>query len=118
MNSFSSAGGGPPPLEDQLAALRAFDRIADLWKLTAGESAAWLLQPDRTPPLSDDALDRLSFALGIFQALRMLFPNLEQADSWIRRTNSALGMSALEHCLANGTAGMRNVRDMLYAQLV
>lgn len=40
--------------------------------------------------LNRDQLDRLSYVLGIYEALRVLFPhNSESRDGWVSRSNSA-----------------------------
>ncbi len=49
----------------------------------------WREHPDRAR-LSDDQLDRISYLLGIYKALHILFTRPEQADSWIRRSNLAV----------------------------
>ena len=82
------------------AGLRTFFRIADAWGLSLNEQRAALgnvakqtLYNWRDHPasarLSDDQLDRLSYILGIYKALHIIFTRPEQADSWIRRPNDA-----------------------------
>jgi len=82
-------------------AIRAFDKIAAAWQMEVAEQRAalggvsrqtiynWREHPDRAR-LSDDQLDRISLLLGIYKALHILFTRPEQADSWIRRANSAV----------------------------
>jgi uncharacterized protein (DUF2384 family) len=82
-------------------AIRAFDKIAAAWQMDVAEQRAalggvsrqtiynWREHPDRAR-LSDDQLDRISLLLGIYKALHILFTRPEQADSWIRRPNSAV----------------------------
>jgi uncharacterized protein (DUF2384 family) len=82
------------------AGLRAFFRIADVWHLSPGEQRAalgsvakqtlynWREHPE-SARLSDDQLDRLSYLLGIYKALHIIFTRPEQADTWIRRPNEA-----------------------------
>jgi hypothetical protein len=94
-----------PRVESQDAALspaglRAFFRLATAWGLSLGEQRAalgnvakqtlynWREQPE-SARLSDDQLDRLSYLLGIYKALHIIFTRPEQADSWIRRPNDA-----------------------------
>jgi hypothetical protein len=49
----------------------------------------WREHPERAR-LNGDQLDRVSYLLGIYKALHILFTRPEQADSWIRRPNTAL----------------------------
>ncbi|HEX4014901.1 MAG TPA: MbcA/ParS/Xre antitoxin family protein [Candidatus Cybelea sp.] len=82
-------------------AVRAFGNIAAAWQMDLAEQRAalggvsrqtiynWREHPDRAR-LSDDQLDRISCLLGIYKALNILFTRPEQADSWIRRPNSAV----------------------------
>jgi uncharacterized protein (DUF2384 family) len=82
-------------------AVRAFDKIAIAWQMDVAEQRAalggvsrqtiynWREHPERAR-LSDDQLDRISYLLGIYKALHILFTRPEQADSWIRRPNSSV----------------------------
>lgn len=80
--------------------LRAFFRIAEVWALSLAEQRAvlggvakqtvynWKDRPQEAR-LSGDQLDRISYVLGIYKALHILFTRPEQANSWIRRENNA-----------------------------
>ncbi|HEY4442100.1 MAG TPA: antitoxin Xre-like helix-turn-helix domain-containing protein [Candidatus Elarobacter sp.] len=88
------------PAELGAAGLRTFFRIAEAWELSLGEQRAalgnvakqtlynWRAHPEAAR-LSGDQLDRLSYLLGIYKALHIIFTRPEQADSWIRRANDA-----------------------------
>jgi Protein of unknown function (DUF2384) len=81
--------------------LRAFFRIAEAWRLTIAEQQSllggvakqtiynWRARP-QDARLTADQLDRVSYVLGIYKALHILFTRAEQADTWIRRDNSAM----------------------------
>ncbi|MFZ0030506.1 MAG: MbcA/ParS/Xre antitoxin family protein [Candidatus Cybelea sp.] len=83
------------------AAVRAFGNIAHAWGMDLREQRAalgniskqsiynWREHPERAR-LNGDQLDRVSYYLGIYKALHILFTRPEQADSWIRRPNAAL----------------------------
>ena len=87
------------------AGLRTFARIADRWKLTAADAMSLLGVESRSTyyellkrargsrevkGLSKDQLDRLSYILGIYEAIRVVFPhNEESRDSWVSRANPA-----------------------------
>ncbi|WP_425602696.1 antitoxin Xre/MbcA/ParS toxin-binding domain-containing protein [Stenotrophomonas indicatrix] len=36
-----------------------------------------------------ETLERVSYAIGIYRTLHSIFPDRQQADTWIRRPNSA-----------------------------
>lgn len=110
------------------AGLRAFFRIADAWGLNRTEQRRLLGEPPTTTfhrwqrGESDpgrDTLERISYVLGIFKALNILFPNAEQADGWLRRANDAPlfgGRSALDRMLSGNVADLYVVRSYLDAQ--
>jgi hypothetical protein len=110
-------------------ALRAFDRIADLWKLSAPEQLVllgsparssyfrWKKEPDNAR-LNQDTLERLSYLLGIYEALAVLLPDPQAADAWLRKPNDAApfgGRSALARMLAGQVADLYVVRQYLDA---
>jgi hypothetical protein len=87
------------------AGLRAFARIVDQWRLPAADAMALLGVDSRSTyyellkrardsrevkGLSKDQLDRLSYVLGIFQSLRLLFPHSRDTrDGWVSRPNTS-----------------------------
>lgn len=112
------------------AAFRAFLRLAELWQLGTDEQLVLLGSPARSTyfkwkkdgaaHLSADTLERLSYLLGIYKALQILFPDPARADAWVRRPNEALpfgGRSALERMLGGQVADLYVVREYLDAQL-
>lgn len=110
-------------------ALRAFDRIADQWKLSAPEQLILLGSPARSSyfrwkkdpdnaRLSQDTLERLSYLLGIHEALAALLPDPQAADAWVRKPNDAPpfgGRSALARMLSGLVADLYVVRLYLDA---
>ena len=109
-------------------ALRAFFGIAKVWGLNTEEQIALLGKPARSTyfkwkkssgQLSKDTLERISYLLGIFRALEILFPDASSADAWIRRPNDAPlfnGQSALDRMLAGSVSDLFVVRRYLDAQ--
>jgi Protein of unknown function (DUF2384) len=87
------------------AGLRTFARITGRWKLPATDAMALLGVESRSTyyellkrarggrelkGLSKDQLDRLSYILGIYEAIRVLFPHSEETrDCWVSRPNTA-----------------------------
>lgn len=124
----------PEPAHDALpaaggAGLRAFTRIAELWRLSIAEQLRllgvasrstffkWRRDPD--PRLPRDTLERLSYLLGIYKALQILFPDPAAADAWLRRPNDAPlfgGRSALQRMLGGQVADLYLVRQFLDAE--
>jgi hypothetical protein len=109
--------------------LKAFFRIAGLWGLS-GEEQMTLLgltsrstffnwRRDPAVSLSKDTLERISYVLGIYKALRILLPDDKAADAWVRQPNAATpfgGRSALERMLSGQVADLFVVRQYLDAQ--
>jgi hypothetical protein len=110
-------------------ALRAFFAISERWGLRVNEQRRLLGEPpestfykwkrERDGALSRDVLERVSYVLGIYKNLGILFPEPERADAWIRRPNAAPtfgGQSALDRMLSGNVADLYVVRQYLDAQ--
>ena len=110
-------------------AIRAFFKIAGLWRLSTDEQIALLGRParstffkwkkDQTGKLTRDQLDRVSYLLGIFKALEVLYPDEPSANAWIKQPNTAPlfgGQSVFAFILSTGIAGLFQVRRYLDAQ--
>lgn len=110
------------------SALRAFFAIVDRWKLRdddarellGGVSSSayyeWKKKPERT--LEVDRITRISYLIGIYKALHLLYGD-ELADEWVRLPNrNALfgGRSPLEYMIAGGLLAMQTVRRLLDAR--
>jgi hypothetical protein len=66
-----------------------------------------------------DALERISYVLGIYKALHILLPVKERADEWIRRPNADplfAGRPAIERMASGNVADLFVVRQYLDAQ--
>lgn len=111
------------------AGLRAFLRIAELWRLSVDEQLTLLGGPARSTyfkwkkegasSLPRDVLERISYVLGIYKSLAILLPDESAADDWIRKPNSAPlfgGRSALERMLSGNVADLYVVRQYLDAE--
>lgn len=110
-------------------ALRAFFSLADHWKLRVAEQRKLLGDPPESTfykwkrhqagALGRDTLERISYLLGIWKALQLLFPDPAQADAWLRKPNRSPlfgGQSALERMLSGNVADLYVVRQYLDAQ--
>ena len=79
------------------AGLIAFFNIAKAWKLSTEEERRLLGEPSRSTlfnwrkdpdvELGRDILDRISYVLGIWKALRILIPDDRQAALWVKKSN-------------------------------
>ena len=116
---------------DTLAApaLRSFFRLAEYWKLRIGEQRKLLGDPPESTfykwkrqqegSLSRDTIERISYLLGIWKSLQILFPDPAQADAWLHQPNQAAlfgGDSALQRMLSGNVADLYVVRQYLDAQ--
>jgi Protein of unknown function (DUF2384) len=112
--------------ERDAAALRAFFRLVELWGLTMEQARLLLGRPSRATlynwkagkvrTVPHDTLRRISYLLGIYKALQILYRDPQLADSWIKRANAAFGgHSALERMLAGDVADLAAVRAHLDA---
>ncbi len=121
----------PLPPRRNLAgpALRAFFQISRRWKLNTeqerrllgspGRSTFFRWKRDHAGSVPQDVLERISYLLGIYKALHILFPDDEQADAWVNKANASPlfgGRTALEHMLGGHVADLFVVRQYLDAQ--
>jgi hypothetical protein len=111
------------------AALRAFFGLADAWKLRIADQRKLLGDPaestfykwkrERDGAPGRDVIERISYLLGIWKSLQILFPDPAQADAWLRKPNQAAlfgGHSALQRMLSGNVADLFVVRQYLDAQ--
>lgn len=110
------------------SALKGFFAIAERWKLRDDEAREllggvsssayyeWKKKPERT--LEVDRITRISYLVGIYKALHILYGDA-LADEWVRLPNrNALfgGRSPLEYMIAGGLLAMQTVRRLLDAR--
>jgi len=111
------------------AALRAFNQIALVWGLTDHEQAAIIGRPvananemaetGNVDIAWPETIERVSYVVGIYRALHILFPDQRQADAWVRRPNKAPafnGDTALALMCTGGLSDLAMVRQHLEAQ--
>lgn len=108
-------------------ALRTFFRIAEAWNLQEQEQMRLLGLESRSTfqswkrgvvaTIPKDALERISYVLGIYKGLHILLP--KTADQWIRKSNTAGifgGRSALDRMTSGNVADLYVVRQYVDAQ--
>jgi len=117
-----SAPADPGAERISAVAKRGFFRIAELWGMTADQMRVVLGAPSRSTfynwkkgeggLLPRDTLERISYVLGIYKGLQVLFPDAHQADAWVNKPNLAFGgRSALDRMLAGNVADLQAVRS-------
>lgn len=105
-------------------ALTVFFNITKSWKITTKQEIILLGSPPRSTfykwrsgtitTISQDTLERISYIMGIYKALRKIFPTLDQANAWPIKPNQAFNnMSGLEYMLLGGVQHLSDVRRYL-----
>jgi hypothetical protein len=110
-------------------ALRSFFKLADVWNLRIADQRRLLGDPPESTfykwkrqqdgALGRDTIERISYLLGIYKALQILFPDQAQADAWLQKPNQSPlfgGHSALERMLSGNVSDLYVVRQYLDAQ--
>lgn len=108
-------------------ALRTFFRIADAWGLKEQEQMRILGLDSRSTfqswkrgavaAIPKDALERISYVMGIYKGLQILLP--KTANEWVRKPNKASifgGRPALERMTSGNVADLYVVRQYIDAQ--
>ncbi len=121
-----SANLADRPTRERLSqsAMDGFFRIAERWGVSREEKCALLggLQPSTLHRLQTgaglrtfDELTRVSYLVGIYKALHIVFPP-ELADAWLCRANDNplfRGSRPLDYLLRTGIPGFQQVRSLL-----
>lgn len=105
-------------------ALRVFFNISKAWGMKPQEEKVLLGEPPSStfykwrngegPALSRDTLERVSYVMGIYKALRILFPTEDQANAWPKKTNRDFGgKPALDVMLGGSITDLAEVRRYL-----
>ncbi len=110
-------------------AIRTFFNIAGVWQLSNEEQRALLGWPPESTfykykagqpgTLPFDMLVRISLVLGIYKDLRILYPEHELADRWVKLPNANPlfgGKPALVFMVEGGIDGLYQVRRLLDAR--
>ena len=116
------------PASKNSVALKAFFGITQKWKLTSEHERILLGTPKATfyrwkhqldGALSQDTLERISYILGIYKALRILLPTEKKANDWVHKPNQAplfSGNTALDKLLKGRVIDLADVRRYLDAE--
>ena len=111
------------------SAVRAIVSLAQRWGLTVGQIGtllggvppstwhAWVKSPPRD--LGIDRLTRVSYLLGIYTALHVLYPDSPLADEWVHRPNTNVlfaGAPPLDVMMRGGIGALGRLRTWLDAR--
>ena len=98
--------------ERDAVAVRAFFRLVELWGLSMEQARVLLGRPSRATlynwkagrarSLPHDTLRRISYLLGIYKALQILYQDPALADAWVTRPNEAFGGQSATRAHAGG----------------
>lgn len=136
--AYPSTRYDPSPLVDlnareerkrlSVSALKAFLNIVDRWSIRDEDARALLggvsngpyYRWKREPPglLDTDVLTRISYLVGIFKALNILYGE-RLADEWVRLPNSNrifAGTTPLNFMIRGGIPALQTVRRLLDAR--
>lgn len=110
------------------AAVRAFFNIVDRWGVRDDDAKVLLgglsngpyyeMKKDRDRVLDADRLLRISYLIGIFKALNILYSK-KLADQWVRLPNTNRifgGQTPLAYMVRGGLPAMQTVRRLLDAR--
>ena len=110
--------------------LRTFFALAQVWNLSEDEQMkllgvaspvtlrAW--KGGSCSAVSSETIERISYLLGIFQAINILLPDQSRADQWMRAPNAGEpfgGRSALDRMTDGSIDDLQAVRRHLEAQI-
>lgn len=98
--------------------------IIGAWGIAEKDALVLLGQPSRATyynwkggeggRLSHDTMERISYIVGIYKALQILFPDHAQADAWISKPNKHFNSrSALQRMLGGNVTDLHAVRSYL-----
>ena len=107
-------------------AMEAFQRLAEVWQLSAEDQIKLLGSPGRSTffkwkkeggSIPRDTLERISHLLSIYKSLQILLPSTQSADDWIKKPNGYFGQrSALDVMLNGQVIDIYAVRQYVDAQ--
>ncbi len=114
------------PVNQIEAGLRAFYRIVEKWRIGNDHAMILLGQPSRatffkwkkgevaSAAQSLDLASRLSYIIGIFKSLEIIYQKPELADRWLTTSNMAFGgQTALDRMMGGQITDLAAVRDYL-----
>lgn len=127
MSALESEVLAQNPSKTAKVVLKVFFNIMNEWNVKNQDQITLLGKPGSTTfynwkkgqasSLSVDTMERISYIIGIYKALGILFPTREQADAWIKKPNSHFNNeSALAYMLNGSMVHLNDMRRYLDAQ--
>lgn len=115
------------PKKTAVVALKTFFNIMDKWGVKNEQQIVLLGRPSsgtffnwkkgKVASLQVDTLERISYVIGIYKTLGLLFPTRAQADAWPKKANQAFDrQTALEYIIKGSMVHLINLRRYLDAQ--
>jgi len=126
MTSANTSLAHRNPADVSAIGLKVFFNITKEWGLSTQQERNLLGDPARStfykwrqadgPTIPRDTLERISYVMGVYKALRILFPTLDQANQWPKKANSHFGgETALSVMLKGSVMNLADVRRYLDA---
>ena len=114
--------------ESAKTALKVFFNIMNEWHIYDTDQITLFGKPSQcvfdkwkcgeADTLDTAILERISYVIGIYKNLRLLFSEKEQANAWVHKPNEAFeGTFALDLMLSGNTIQLQAVRQYLDEQL-
>jgi hypothetical protein len=95
--------------------IKNHDQITLLGK--PGSTTFYNWKKGQVATLSVDTMERISYIMGIYKALGILFPTRAQANAWVKKPNSHFNHeSALNYMLKGNMVHLHEMRKYLDAQ--
>jgi len=113
-----------PSLDQIKKGLKTYFRIMEDWEISDTDAMILLGKPSRAlfykwkksevSSVPHDTVSRISYVLGIYKSLQILFLDTDRADRWVNRPNLAFGdRTAKEHMLSGEIVDIADVRHYL-----
>lgn len=127
MNTKTKSLLNKSPEKTAKIALSVFFNITQAWGVKSYEQRILLGSPTSTTffkwrkgeatRIDLDTLERISYIIGIYKALGIIFPTREQADVWIKKANIDFdGQTALSFMLKGSMTNLGDIRRYLDVQ--
>lgn len=127
MSACNKTSIAKDPEKTAKVALSVFFNIMTAWQVKAKDQMVLLGKPaestfynwkkGKVSSISADTLERISYIMGIYKALGILFPTREQADAWPNKPNKTFNdQSALTFMLKGSMIHLSDMRRYLDAQ--
>lgn len=112
------------PREAARVALKVFLNIMDAWGVNLEQRQALLGSPKQheyeswqqgnVESINRDVVVRISFIIGIYKGLGLIFNDRSRADEWVNKPNKEFnGQSALEFMLGGDIERLKQVREFV-----